>query len=101
MNYREVGNTWISVSEIGMGTWELGGEEWGDIAEDDAVEVLRYAFDRGITFFDTADVYGPGRSEQLLGRAFGGMDDQVVIASKCGYQMEPTAGSAAGDRRFQ
>jgi aryl-alcohol dehydrogenase-like predicted oxidoreductase len=87
MNSRQVGNTGISVSEIGMGTWELGGEEWGDISEDDAVEVLRYAFDRGITFFDTADVYGPGRSEQLLGRAFGGMDDQVVIASKCGYQM--------------
>ena len=87
MKYREVGNTGIEVSEVGFGTWELGGMEWGDISDEDALEVLRHAYDQGITFYDTANVYGPGRSEELLGQAFAGMDD-VIIATKVAFPMD-------------
>ncbi len=87
MKYREVGNTGIQVSEVGFGTWELGGMEWGDISDEDALAVLRHAYDQGITFYDTANVYGPGRSEELLGQAFAGMDD-VIIATKVAFPMD-------------
>ena len=87
MKYREVGNSGIEVSEVGFGTWELGGMEWGDISDEDALEVLRHAYDQGITFYDTANVYGPGRSEELLGQAFAGMDD-VIIATKVAFPMD-------------
>ena len=62
MHQRRLGNTGLIVSEIGMGTWELGGREWGDIGETDAVDLLRYAFESGVTYYDTADQYGGGRS---------------------------------------
>ena len=62
MHQRRLGNTGLIVSEIGMGTWELGGREWGDIGETDAVNLLRYAFESGVTFYDTADQYGGGRA---------------------------------------
>ncbi|MDE2868364.1 MAG: aldo/keto reductase, partial [Chloroflexota bacterium] len=87
MKYREVGRTGIEVSEVGFGTWELGGMEWGDISDADALAVLRHAYDSGITFYDTANVYGPGRSEELLGEAFAGMDD-VIIATKVAFPMD-------------
>ena len=61
MRQRQLGNTGLTVSEIGMGTWELGGREWGDISEADAVDLLRYAFESGVTYYDTADQYGGGR----------------------------------------
>ncbi|MDX9975604.1 MAG: aldo/keto reductase [FCB group bacterium] len=81
MNYRKLGRTGIEVSEIGFGAWGIGGE-WG--ARDDAAALLalRRAFDLGITFYDTAHVYGEGRSETLIGEAFDGMRDKIVIASK-------------------
>ena len=78
MQTRQLGNTDLTVSEIGMGTWELGGQEWGEIAEKDALDLLRYAFDSGITLYDTADQYGGGRSESLLGQAFAEMKDSQV-----------------------
>ena len=95
MKYREVGRTGIEVSEVGFGTWELGGMEWGDISDADALAVLRHAYDRGITFYDTANVYGPGRSEELLGEAFAGMDD-VIIATKVAFPMDTDGHIVAG-----
>ena len=67
MEYRQLGRTGLTVSAIGCGTWELGGREWGEIGTEDALAVLRHAHDQGVTFFDTADQYGGGRSERLLG----------------------------------
>ena len=87
MEYRQLGRTGLTVSAIGCGTWELGGREWGEIGTEDALAVLRHAYDQGVTFFDTADQYGGGRSERLLGTAFGGQSD-VVIATKVGYPLE-------------
>ena len=88
MHQRRLGNTGLIVSEIGMGTWELGGREWGDIGETDAVDLLRYAFESGVTFYDTADQYGGGRAEQLLGEAFAALGNRVVIATKLGYELD-------------
>jgi aryl-alcohol dehydrogenase-like predicted oxidoreductase len=88
MRQRKLGNTGLTVSEIGMGTWELGGREWGDIGEVDAVDLLRYAFESGVTYYDTADQYGGGRAEQLLGEAFSALGDRVVIATKLGYELD-------------
>lgn len=88
MQQRKLGNTGLNVSEIGMGTWELGGREWGDIAETDAVDLLRYAFDNGVTYYDTADQYGGGRAERLLGEAFSAQRDRVIIATKLGFELD-------------
>lgn len=88
MRQRKLGNTGLTVSEIGMGTWELGGREWGDITETDAVDLLRYAFESGVTYYDTADQYGGGRAERLLGEAFSALGDRVVIATKLGYELD-------------
>ena len=62
-----LGRTGRTVSTVGLGTWQLGAD-WGDVDEEDALDVLRASADAGVTFFDTADVYGDGRSEQIIGR---------------------------------
>ncbi|QBR73587.1 aldo/keto reductase [Microbacterium sediminis] len=66
MEQRTLGRTGRDVSIIGLGTWQLGGD-WGDVAQDDALAVLDAAYAAGVTMFDTADVYGDGRSEQTIG----------------------------------
>ena len=90
MRYRQFGHTRLRVSEIGFGTWGLGGTHGDSVAygrTDDrqSLAALRRAFDRGINFYDTADFYGLGHSEQLLGAAFGGLRRHVVIATKAGF----------------
>ena len=65
MRYRSLGNTGIKVSEIGFGAWAIGGA-WGEVSETVAMAAHHRAIDQGITFFDTADVYGDGRSERLI-----------------------------------
>jgi aryl-alcohol dehydrogenase-like predicted oxidoreductase len=64
MEYRVLGRTERPVSDIGLGTWQLGAD-WGEVSETAALDVLGSAVESGVTFFDTADVYGDGRSEQL------------------------------------
>ncbi len=88
MRQRKFGRIGLTVSEIGMGTWELGGREWGDIGEKEAVDLLRYAFEKGVTFYDTADQYGGGRAERLLREAFSALGSRVVIATKLGYELD-------------
>jgi aryl-alcohol dehydrogenase-like predicted oxidoreductase len=70
---------------VGMGTWQLGGD-WGDVSEEEAHATLQAAFDSGVTFFDTADVYGDGRSEQFLG-SFRKTHPGITIATKMGRRM--------------
>ena len=88
MRQRKFGKTGLTISEIGMGTWELGGREWGDIGEKEAIDLLIFAFEKGVTFYDTADQYGGGRAERLLGEAFSALGDRVVIATKLGYELD-------------
>ena len=89
MNYRNLGETGMRVSEISLGTWALGGE-WGAVAEDDAYAALNRAVDLGINFIDTADVYGDGRSEKLIGRLLQDRPrDKIFIATKAGRRLDP------------
>ncbi|KIL42960.1 aldo/keto reductase [Jeotgalibacillus campisalis] len=81
MNYRQLGNTDIRVSEVSFGTWAIGGS-WGSNNDTESLKALRYAIDRGVNFFDTADVYGDGHSEELLAEATRGLRDRVYIATK-------------------
>lgn len=81
MNYRELGNTGIKISEVSFGTWAIGGS-WGKTNDQEALKSLEYAMDQGVNFFDTADVYGDGHSEELLAKATRGKEDQIYIATK-------------------
>src|SRR5262249_50971185 len=90
MHYRLFGGSEAIVSEIGFGTWGIGGTRNGAVAygptdDSDSVAALRRAFDRGGTFYDTAALYGHGHSERLLGRALGDVRSQIVIATKAGF----------------
>lgn len=81
MNYRELGNTGIMISEVSFGTWAIGGS-WGKTSDKEALKSLDYAIDQGVNFFDTADVYGDGHSEELLAKATKGKEEQIYVATK-------------------
>jgi aryl-alcohol dehydrogenase-like predicted oxidoreductase len=85
MEHRTLGATGIEVSALCFGTWEIGGLYWGQIDQFDSVNLLRRAFDLGVTTYDASDVYGNGRSEVLLSAAFHGRRQDVVYISKAGY----------------
>jgi aryl-alcohol dehydrogenase-like predicted oxidoreductase len=88
MEQRRLGRTGRSVGVVGLGAWQLGGD-WGEVSEDDALAVLRAAVDAGVNFIDTADVYGDGRSEQLIGRLLAERPDAgLVVATKMGRRVE-------------
>jgi len=83
MEYRRLGHSDLEVSTIGFGCWGIsGGSMWGDQDESDSIHALHAAVDSGITFFDTAEGYGGGYSEQVVGRAFRDRRDRVLIATK-------------------
>lgn len=91
MKMRSFDHLHVEVSEIGLGTWQLGGTEWGDVSDDEALRTLHAAADAGVTFLDTADIYGNGRSERLIGRflAERGNRDLFFIATKLGRRSDP------------
>jgi aryl-alcohol dehydrogenase-like predicted oxidoreductase len=84
MKNRIFGSTNISVSEVGLGCWQLGADCWGDLSEDRARTILHAAVESGVTFLDTADVYGSGRSEQLIGRFLQECSADIFVATKLG-----------------
>ena len=84
MRYRRLGKTEYQVSEVGLGAWQLGAD-WGEVDEPTALATLHAAADAGVTFFDTADVYGDGRSERIVGRFLRERSDpRLVVATKMG-----------------
>ena len=93
MNYRKFGNTDLLVSEIGFGAWAIGGNAmvgnvpigWGKTNDDESIAALQAAIDAGINFIDTADFYGLGHSEELIGKLFGS-NKEVIIATKVGHR---------------
>lgn len=91
MHSRTFGSVGREVSEVGLGTWQLGGTEWGNVSDGQALETLEVAAEAGITFFDTADIYGLGRSETLLGQFLKGRRDRdrFFVATKLGRWPEP------------
>lgn len=84
MHYRQLGRTGIEVSEIGFGAWAIGGDAWGEVDDATSLRALERALELGVNFIDTADVYGDGRSERLVGQAVRGKRDRVILASKGG-----------------
>ena len=100
MKYRDFPNTNIKVSEVGFGLWTLSTGWWGDYTDEQAVALMRQALDLGITLFDAADTYGNGRSERLIARAFPSKRDQIVIATKIGYDFYHHAGERKGQREI-
>ncbi|MGN6613283.1 MAG: aldo/keto reductase [Angustibacter sp.] len=89
MQTRTLGRTGRQVSVVGLGCWQLGAD-WGAVSEDDAMATLHAAADAGVTFFDTADVSGAGRREQLVGRLLReGADADLVVATKMGRRADP------------
>jgi aryl-alcohol dehydrogenase-like predicted oxidoreductase len=72
------------VSRMGMGCWAIGGHGWGEINDEESIQAIRHAFERGVTFFDTADVYGFGKSERILRQALGENLKDLFLASKGG-----------------
>jgi aryl-alcohol dehydrogenase-like predicted oxidoreductase len=88
MDEREFGRSGQKASVIGLGTWQLGAD-WGDVSAGDAEAVLETAAESGVTFFDTADVYGDGRSEQAVASFLSGRPDlHVMVATKMGRRVE-------------
>jgi len=87
VKYRTLGNTGLAVSEVGFGVWTVGTTWWGITDEDFGVDLMRQAYDAGITFFDNADSYGDGKAERMLARALGHVRDKIVIATKFGYDI--------------
>src|SRR3989475_13237335 len=83
MLYRPLGRTGRQVSEIGFGAWAIGGD-WGAVDDEQSLRALHAAADAGVTFFDTADVYGDGRSERLIARFRRQRRESLVVATKVG-----------------
>jgi aryl-alcohol dehydrogenase-like predicted oxidoreductase len=86
MQYRQIANSDVRVSEVGFGVWTVSAGWWGDYTDDQAAALMRQALDLGVTFFDTAETYGNGRGESVLAHAFPGAErDRIVIGAKFGY----------------
>ncbi|MBN2699388.1 MAG: aldo/keto reductase [Bacteroidales bacterium] len=89
MNYRILGKTGFKISEVSLGTWQVGGR-WGEPFSDETADsILNKAIDAGINFIDTADVYGEGKSEEAIGRVLQSRSEQVYVATKCGRKLTP------------
>ena len=89
MNFRRLGKTGFEISEISLGTWQVGGK-WGSKFDHTLAEsILREAIDRGVNFIDTADVYSDGESEKAVGKAAGQAGKRIYVATKCGRQIQP------------
>jgi aryl-alcohol dehydrogenase-like predicted oxidoreductase len=94
MEMRKLGSAGPAISVIGFGAWEAGGDMWGpNESEEQVVEAIEAAIDSGMTWIDTAEVYGDGRSEELVGRAIAGRDDGVLIFTKVGPKENGGGGS--------
>lgn len=88
MKYRTLGKSGIKVSEIGFGAWTIGLDWWGKkIDDNEAIRMLKRAYDLGINFYETADMYGKGKSEKLIAQAFKDMRNEVIYSTKWGYDM--------------
>lgn len=100
MKYRKLRAADVTVSEVGFGLWTVSTGWWGEYTDDEAVALMRTAFDHGITLFDAADTYGNGRSEELIAKAFADRRDEIVIATKVGYDFLQHGDERRGQREI-
>ena len=92
MKYRQLGRTGWKVSEISFGSWAIG-NAWGNVEDRESLAALHRALDLGVNFFDTADVYGDGRSERLLAQLKRERSEEIIIATKAGRRLQPHVAS--------
>jgi aryl-alcohol dehydrogenase-like predicted oxidoreductase len=97
MEYRALGRTGWNVSEMGFGSWAIGGDAWGSTDDREAIAALHRAIELGVNFIDTADVYGDGHSEQLVAQVRKSHSERIFIATKAGRRLNPHV--AAGYNR--
>jgi len=88
LNYRQLGRTDMRVSEVSFGAWAIGGG-WGRVSDSESYAALGHAIDLGVNFIDTADVYGDGHSEQLIGRLLKERKEEIFVATKAGRRLSP------------
>ncbi len=98
MKYRVLGDTSLQVSNVGFGVWTVSTDMWGITDDAFGIKLLRHAFDSGINFYDTADVYGDGKGETLLADALSDRRGEIVIATKFGYDFYNYPGPQPGQR---
>ena len=96
MKKRVLGKSGLEVSSLGFGCMGLNFSYSHALSDDDSIRLIRDAFDRGVTFFDTAEVYGPFTNEVVVGKALAPVRDQVVIATKFGFDIDPVTGQNKG-----
>ncbi len=100
MKYRTLPKTNLSVSEVGFGLWTISTGWWGQFTEGEALDLMRKAFDVGVTLFDAADTYGNGLSEEFIAKAFPSNRDEIVIATKIGYDFVHHGDARRGQREI-
>ena len=96
MQVRELGRSGLRVSSIGLGCMGISMSYGSPLSREEGVRLIRDAVDRGVTFFDTAEVYGPFENEEVVGEALSAVRDQVVIATKFGFDIDPATGENRG-----
>lgn len=94
MKHRTLGRTGFNISEIGLGTWQVGGKWGAPFSHDNADKILNQAVDLGVNFIDTADVYGDRESEKAVGRLVRNRSEQIFVATKCGRRLNPHTNEA-------
>ncbi len=99
MQYRELGRTGWKVSEISFGAWAIGGS-WGEVSDAESTRALNTAVDCGVNFIDTADVYGMGRSERLVGQLRRERSEPIVVATKAGRRLSPHTADGYNARKL-
>ena len=88
MEYKRLGSTNLEISRIGFGCWAIGGHGYGSVDDRESIKAIQKALDMGVNFFDTADVYGFGHSEEILSKALGSQRDKVIVATKFGVNWD-------------
>src|SRR6266550_3936923 len=94
MEYRTFGRTGWNVSAIGFGAWGIGGDVWGPTDDKISLATLNQAIDLGVNFFDTADVYGDGHSEQLIAQVRKARSEQIIVTTQAGRRLTPFPATA-------
>ena len=100
MKYRVLGKTGYEISEVSLGTWAMGAS-WGSVDDSTSFKALEKAVELGINFFDTADVYGDGRSEKLLSKLSKNKKEKIYIATKAGRRLDPHLASGYNKKNLE
>ena len=99
MEYRALGRTGYTISEIGFGSWGIGGDAWGSTDDKASLAALHKAIDLGVNFIDTADVYGDGHSEQLIAQLRKERSERIIVATKAGRRLNPHTAEGYNNRQ--